>query len=131
MASTTRVLVVVLLVALLPQVLFAQARLTAADLQGTVLDQSGGVLPGVTIVATNAATNQSRNAVTDKDGRYYIGALPPGMYTISAELAGFAPQKRSDFRLVIGQLAELNFSLKPGTAEAITVSATAPVVDTK
>ncbi|HEX9606684.1 MAG TPA: carboxypeptidase regulatory-like domain-containing protein, partial [Gemmatimonadaceae bacterium] len=130
MASTTRVLIVVLLVALMPQVLLAQARLTAADLQGTVLDQSGGVLPGVTIVATNTATNQSRSAVTDKDGRYYIGAIPPGSYTISADLAGFAPQRRNDLRLVIGQLAELNFSLRPGTSEAIIVSAKAPVIDT-
>jgi outer membrane receptor protein involved in Fe transport len=130
MASTTRFLVVVLLVALVPQVLFAQSRLTAADLQGTVLDQSGGALPGVTVVATNAATNQSRSAVTDREGRYYIGALPPGVYAISAELSGFAAQKRNEVRLVIGQLAELNFTLKAGASEAIVVSARAPVVDT-
>ena len=130
MASTTRFLVVVLLAALMPQVLFAQSRLTAADLQGTVLDQSGGALPGVTVVATNAATNQSRSAVTDREGRYYIGALPPGIYAISAELSGFAAQKRNEVRLVIGQLAELNFTLKAGASEAIVVSARAPVVDT-
>jgi len=130
MASTTRILVVVLLVAAMPQGLFAQARLTAADLQGTVQDQSGGVLPGVTVVATNPATNQSRSAVTDREGRYYIGALPPGTYTISAELSGFASQKRNGVRLVIGQLADLNFALRAGTSEAIVVSARAPVVDT-
>jgi len=84
----------------------------------------------VTVVATNPATNQSRSAVTDREGRYYIGALPPGTYTISAELSGFASQKRNGVRLVIGQLADLNFALRAGTSEAIVVSARAPVVDT-
>jgi hypothetical protein len=120
----------VLIVATTPLAVFAQARLTAADLQGTVQDESGAVLPGVTVVATNTATNQSRSAVTGRDGRYYIGALQPGTYSISAELSGFAAQKRKDVRLSIGQLADLSFVLRPGTSEAIVVSAQAPVVDT-
>jgi hypothetical protein len=109
--------------------LFAQARLTAADIEGTVKDESGAVLPGVTITATNIATNQSRTAVTGRDGRYYIGALQPGTYVMNAELAGFVPQKHSEFRVRIGQLADINFTMKPGTSEAIVVSAQAPVVD--
>ena len=129
MASTVRFFVVVLIL-FVPIGLFAQARLTAADIQGTVRDESGAVLPGVTITATNQATNQSRSAVTTKEGRYYIGALPPGRYTIVAELAGFAAQRRKDVRLVIGQLAEMDFTIRPGATEAIVVSAKAPVVDT-
>src|ERR1700737_4741329 len=104
MASRVRALCIILFVLAMPMGLFAQARLTAADIQGTIQDQTGAVLPGVTVTATNNATNQSRTAVTDKDGRYYIGALPPGVYTISAELSGFASQQRKDMRLVIGQL---------------------------
>jgi hypothetical protein len=128
MASTTRVLIVLLLL-FIPIGLFAQARLTAADIEGTVTDESGAVLPGVTITATNTATNQTRSVVTGKDGRYYIGALQPGTYTLSAELAGFVPQKHNEFRVRIGQLADVHFTLKPGTSEAIVVSARAPVVD--
>lgn len=130
MASRIRALCIILFVLATPIALFAQGRLTAADLQGSIQDQSGAVLPGVTVTATNNATNQSRTAVTDKSGRYYIGALQPGVYTISVELAGFAPQTRKDLRLSIGQLADLHFTLRAGAAEAITVSATAPVVDT-
>ncbi len=130
MASRVRALCIILFVLAMPIGLFGQSRLTAADVQGTIQDQSGAVLPGVTITATNTATNQSRTTVTDKEGRYYIGALQPGVYTISAELAGFAPQKRNGLRLQLGQLAELQFTLRPGAAEAITVSATAPVLDT-
>ncbi len=131
MALRLRLLLLLLLVIIaMPQALMAQARLTAADLEGTVQDESGAVLPGVTVTATNQATNQSRTATTDKSGRYYIGALQPGVYTIAAELAGFAPQQRKDVRLVLGQLADLHFTMRPGTAEAIVVSAKAPVVDT-
>ncbi len=130
MASRIRALCIMLLILGMPAGLFAQSRLTAADIQGTIQDQSGAVLPGVTITATNTATNQSRTTVTDREGRYYIGALQPGVYNISAELAGFAPQKRNGLRLQLGQLAELRFTLRAGAAEAITVSATAPVVDT-
>ncbi len=113
----------------IPIGLFAQARLTAADIEGTVTDESGAVLPGVTVTATNTATNQSRTATTGKDGRYYIGALQPGVYTMTAELAGFVPQKHSEFRVRLGQLADIHFTMKPGTSEAIVVSAQAPVVD--
>src|ERR1700686_115803 len=130
MAPKIRALLMVLFIVAMPIGLFAQGRLTAADIKGTVLDQTGAVLPGAAVTATNTATNQSRTAVTDKGGHYYIGALQPGVYTISAELSGFAPQKRNDVRLVIGQLADLQFTLRAGAAEAIVVSARASVVDT-
>ena len=130
MASKTRALLMVLFIVAMPSGLFAQGRLTAADIEGTVQDQTGAVVPGVTVTATNVATNQSRTAVTDKGGRYYIGALQPGIYAISAELSGFAPQNRKDVRLMIGQLADLNFTMRAGVTDAVTVSARAPVVDT-
>lgn len=130
MASTIRILSVVLVLMAVPMGLFAQARLTAADLAGTVQDESGAVLPGVTITSINTATNQARSAVTDPQGKYYIGALQPGMYTITAELSGYAIQQRKAVRLVIGQLADLRFVLRQGVAETIVVSGKAPVVDT-
>ncbi|HEX9162146.1 MAG TPA: TonB-dependent receptor, partial [Thermoanaerobaculia bacterium] len=129
MAVRIRVLAIVLIFLAAPIVLHAQ-RLTAADIEGTVTDDSGAVLPGVAITATNAATNLARTVTTDKAGRYYIGALQPGVYTIAAELSGFATQQHKDVRLLIGQLADLHFTMKPGTAESIVVSAKAPVVDT-
>ena len=130
MALKTRALLMVLFIVAMPIGLFAQARLTAADIEGTIQGQSNAVLPGVTVTATNTATNQSRTAITNKEGHYYIGALQPGVYTISAELSGFAPQSRKDVRLLLGQLADLPFTLRQGAAEAIVVSATAPLVDT-
>jgi len=130
MTARLRVPLILLLIVMAPAALYAQARLTGADLQGTVKDESGGVLPGVTVTATNNATNQSRSTNTDSGGKYYIGALQPGVYTIAAELAGFAPLQRKNVRLLLGQLAEMNFNMQAGTAESIVVSAAAPVVDT-
>src|SRR6266550_1095764 len=130
MASRVRVLFTVLFIVATPFGLLAQGRLTSSDIEGTVQDQTGAVLPGVTVTATNTATNQSRTAVSDKEGRYYIGAVQPGIYNITAELAGFAPQQHKDVRLVLGQLADIHFTLRPGTTEAIVVSARSPVVDT-
>ncbi|HEX9500847.1 MAG TPA: carboxypeptidase-like regulatory domain-containing protein, partial [Thermoanaerobaculia bacterium] len=130
MASRVRALSLILFVLAMPMGLFAQARLTAADIQGTIQDQTGAVLPGVTVTATNNATNQSRTAVTDKDGHFYIGALQPGVYSVTVDLAGFASQTRKGLRLMIGQFADLHFTLRAGTSEAIVVSAKSPVVDT-
>src|SRR5581483_1512062 len=126
MAPSIRILLVILILLMaVPVALFAQ-RATGADLTGKVDDESGAVLPGVVVTATNVATNQTRTTVTDREGRYYIGALQPGVYAISAELAGFAPLQRKGVRLNIGQLAEMNFKLRPGAAEAIVITARAP-----
>ena len=115
---------------LTPVLALAQARLTGADLQGTVRDESGAVLPGVTVTATNTATNQSRSGVTDGQGKFYIPALGAGTYSVTADLSGFAPQKQNDVRLHLGQRVDLDFRMQVGTQESIVVSAEAPVVDT-
>lgn len=128
---TTKVrLLGILVLFVVPILAFGQARLTGADLQGTVTDSSGAVLPGVTVTATNTATNQSRSAQTDERGNFYIPALAAGLYNATAELSGFAPSARGDVRLPLGQRVVLDFTLKVGAQEAIVVSASVPVVDT-
>jgi hypothetical protein len=130
MTSSARLARLVLVCLLLvPASLLAQARLTGADLQGTVRDAAGAVLPGVTVTSLNTATNQSRQAVTDGEGRFNIPALNPGIYEVSAELSGFAPIVRKDVKLVLGQRADLDLTMRPGAQEAITVSASVPLVD--
>jgi len=56
---------------------------------GRVNDKSGGVLPGVTVTATNVATNVSSTTVTTGEGLFTIPYLIPGTYTVAAELSGF------------------------------------------
>ena len=114
----------------LPPGALAQARLTGADLQGTIKDESGAVVPGATVRATNLATNISRTVVSDGRGTYYIGALPPGTYRITVNLSGFATQTKEGLALRLGQEVEIDFTLKvAGGQEETTVTAEAPVVD--
>jgi hypothetical protein len=110
------------LVCLVPATSWAQARLTGADLRGTVHDSSGSVLAGATVTVTSLETGITRTAVSDPQGRYFMAALPPGRYRVSAELSGFSPQKRDSVALRLGQSAEVDFTLPVGgKMEEITV----------
>ncbi|MYD70309.1 MAG: TonB-dependent receptor [Acidobacteria bacterium] len=67
-----------------------------AAISGTVADQTGGVLPGVTVEAASPAlAGAPRVAVTDGEGRYSLDGLPPGEYTVSFTLSGFQTEQRS------------------------------------
>jgi hypothetical protein len=108
----------------------AQARLTGADLEGTVRDESGAVLPGATVTAANVATNLMRTVTTDSHGHFVVPALPPGQYRVTAELSGFAKAAREGIELRLGQSIDVDFSLKiAGAQEEITVAAEASIVD--
>ena len=63
-----------------------------AEINGAVVDQSQGVLPGVTVVVTNVGTSAARTVVTGPDGRFIVPTLTPGVYSVAVELAGFQPQ---------------------------------------
>ena len=103
-----------------------------AQITGTLKDQTGGVLPGATVTAKNQETGLLRTAVTEANGGYHLPALPPGAYTVTAELAGFSSAARADFILVIDQAAVVDFSLKPATlTETITVTGEAPIIDSR
>src|SRR6266705_743695 len=75
------------LVLLLPALSSAQT--VTGTLQGTVTDQSGGVLPGTTVSARNRDTGQMRETVTNDVGYYVLSFLPIGGYEVAAMLAGF------------------------------------------
>ncbi len=101
-----------------------------AQVTGTVKDQSGGVMPGVTVTAKNNATGLTRTEVTDAGGAFRLVALLPGSYTITVELQGFNTQTLSNVSLAIDQTATLDFSLKPASlSENVTVTGEAPIVD--
>jgi hypothetical protein len=128
MSRTALLLVAVL--ALVPASLGAQARLTGADLSGTVLDESGAVVPGATVTVTSVDTNVTRTSTTDSRGRYVVAALPPGAWHIAVAANGFAASRREGVVLVLGQAATVDFRLQvAGTQESVTVTGEAPVVD--
>jgi outer membrane receptor protein involved in Fe transport len=115
-----------------PSAAIAQLGQTAT-LSGTVADQSGAVLPGVTVTVTgDAVLGGTRTAVTDENGAYRFPSLPPGTYTVSAELSGFKPFSQQQVRLQLGQTITVDAKLEVGGFEdRITVAGGAPIVDVK
>jgi hypothetical protein len=84
----------------------------------------------VTITARNVETGLQRSATTDAAGNYRLPALPPGVYSVQAQLQGFSSETRPDILLVIDQTATLAFTLKPkAVTEALTVTGESPIVD--
>src|SRR5262245_23196462 len=99
-------------------------------LNGRVLDPGDAVLPGGTIPATNTGTNVLRTTVTNDEGLYSLPALDPGLYTIQAELAGFALSTRTGVTLAINQTITVDFTLGlAGVNENVTVSGTTPLIE--
>jgi hypothetical protein len=98
-------------------------------IEGTVKDSSGGVLPGVTVEAKTQG-GAAIMTVTDETGAFRFPSLAPDNYTISATLAGFAPQTLADVRINLGQVKRVEFTLAlAGLAETIQVTAQATAVD--
>ena len=105
----------------------------AQAIGGTVTDATGGVVPGVTIEARSPVLiEQVRTAVTDGAGEYLITALLSGDYTVTFGLVGFSTVVREGVRLHAGFTAPIDAQLDVGSIqEAITVTATSPVVDVR
>src|SRR5215212_9044389 len=68
---------------------FAQAQASSADLNGTVTDPSGAVVPGATVTARDTATGITRSATSDESGEFKFIGLPPGEYEVTAEAKTF------------------------------------------
>lgn len=118
-----------LLIAVVAQ--FGAAQLPTGTILGTVRDQSGAVVPDVTVTATNTETGISRLTQAGNNGTYRFSALAVGTYTVQAEKPGFQTMIQSGLQLTVGQEAVLNFRLQVGqVAESISVTAEAPIVNT-
>src|SRR5918993_3545294 len=121
------------ILAVLLVTMFAPAALaqTAATLYGTVHDPSNAVLPGVAVTARSGETGLARTSVTGPEGRFVIPQLPPGVYEIRAELAGFKPHVRPEVRLAVAQSLVLNIDLQIGDVAIVdVVTAEIPAINT-
>src|SRR5688500_8708246 len=104
---------------------------SSGTIHGTIRDQSGGVLPGVTATLTSPAL-QVRELVqiTNAEGEYRFVDLPAGTYLLKFELTGFSTMIREDLRLTVGFTARVDENMKVGAMEeSVTVSGQSPVVD--
>jgi hypothetical protein len=102
-----------------------------AQLSGTVRDESGGVLPGVSVTVTQTNTGLVRNTVTDATGGYLLTNLPTGP-SLDVALQGFKTYVQTGIVLQVGGTPTVNAVLNVGTVEqAVTVEAAAPLVDVR
>jgi len=103
-----------------------------AELSGIVRDESGAVLPGVTVTVTQTDTGFTRSVVTDGDGLYLMPNLPVGPYRLEASLQGFRAYAQTGIVLQVAATPTINIVLGVGDlAETVTVEASAPLVDVR
>jgi hypothetical protein len=101
-----------------------------AELSGRITDESGAVLPGVTVTVTQTNTGFTRVGVTDANGSYVMPNLPTGPYRFEASLAGFRSYAQTGLVLQVGAAPVINVVLQLGQLEeTVTVNAATPLVD--
>jgi outer membrane receptor protein involved in Fe transport len=129
MKTIARLMCAVLALAL-PAPLLAQSQAAGGAIEGIVTDDSGAVLPGVSMTIRNEGTGVVRETASDETGNFRAPLLPVGRYELTAALSGFATLKRPALTLSIGQTLTLNLTLKvAGTEETVVVDAQAPIIE--
>jgi hypothetical protein len=108
------------------------AQVETGEIAGRVTDNSGAVLPGVTVTVSGPALIQPQTAVTSDAGTYHFPRIPIGAYTVRFDLGGFKTVIREGIQITIGFAAQVNQQMEISTVqETITVTGESPIVDTK
>ena len=106
------------------------AQSTSGQITGAVSDTTGAVVPAAMVEVTNSATGVKQTAHSNEQGVYRFPFLPPGAYAVRVEKQGFRPVSRSNVRLQVDQVAQIDFTLEVGaTSDAITVEASAALLE--
>jgi len=97
----------------------AMAQTVTGNISGTVADQTGAVIPGAKVTATNIATSVPTSVVTNNSGIYNLRFLQVGQYEVTVEAKGFTKLETQPFVLEAVQDAKVDASLKPGSESAV------------
>jgi hypothetical protein len=104
---------------------------STGTIQGRAADASGAILPGVTVTAVSPSMIGVQTQVTNENGTYRFPAVPPGVYSVTFELAGFSTVKRDGIQISLGFTANVNADMTLASLqETVTVSGASPVIDT-
>jgi hypothetical protein len=126
MRHTSKALALLLLLAVAVPV---AAQSLTGTVTGTVKDEQGGALPGVTV--TLAGKTGTKTATTEANGTYRFVALDPGVYSVSTAMSGFSGRKQDTVVVTVSKDSVVDFTLKVGgMSETLDVVGEAPVVDT-
>ncbi len=102
---------------------------TTGTITGRATDDNGGPLPGASIEARSDALQGTKTAVTQADGLFRLTLLPPGTYSVTATLQGFARVQKVVV-VLLDRSATVDFRLSPSATAEVTVTAGAPTIDT-
>lgn len=100
-------------------------------LRGSLRDSTGNVLPNVTLMLVNTATNVSRTTVTNATGEYFFEKVDPGTYKIEATQSGFKKLERPSILVETQQQLTLDLTMELGNvAETVVITGDVPLMDT-
>jgi outer membrane receptor protein involved in Fe transport len=105
--------------------------ISTAQLNGTVHDQTGAVIPNASVTIENPAKGFLRSTTSNSQGNYQLLLLPPGTYTVKATAPGFNTSVSNNVILTTGEQAELALSLAVGRTETVTVGSGAELIETQ
>ena len=132
MRRVEQVVLLCILGLLMGQFLGLRAQQIEGSFTGTVRDQSGALIPGVTVTASEVNSGASRSTVTLEDGSFTIPLLQPGRYQLTAAKAGFERIIQGPINLLVDAHLRVDFQMKVGSQTTIvTVESNAPVLDTQ
>src|SRR6266436_2264202 len=109
---------------------FAQLGGSAAQLNGSVRDESGGTVAKAAVSLRETETNRTYSTVSNDNGLYVIASLPPGRYELTTEAPGFARSTQKGIVLTVGQVATIDVTVKvAASAEKVIVTTETPPVE--
>ncbi|HET6208079.1 MAG TPA: carboxypeptidase-like regulatory domain-containing protein [Terracidiphilus sp.] len=97
---------------------------------GVLTDATGAVVPGARLTLTDQDKGYAFNATSDGSGRYLFRSIPPGVYSVTADMPGFAKTVRTGVRVDVNQNATADLSLKvAGSSQTVAVNAQSQALD--
>ena len=115
---------------LLPAAVFGQGYF--GTVSGTLTRPIGGDHPGGRVTLLDEQKGYHFTAKSDSDGRYLFVSIPPGLYSVTAEMAGFEKTVRTHIKLNVSENATANLSLKIANAsQSVEVRAQTTTIDTQ
>ena len=110
----------------------AAAQTTTGGIGGVVSNPAGEVVPGATVTVRNVETNKEGTATTDDQGRFFVGQLDPGTYSVTINATGFSAFTQERVTVEVGRTTTLEVPLSVGPVQGGTVDITAdaPVINT-
>ena len=104
----------------------SNAQTSTATVTGTVMDESGAIIPGAEVTLTNSDTGVERRTVSNSSGTHVLLNIPPGRYELQVSAEGFQTVKQSELTLAVNQTLTLDFTLRVGDViEVVTVEGSA------